>query len=178
MKIEDIDPFLCTHLVYAFAKINFYKVQIEGLEWNDESTLKRKGNFEKFNDLKVENPQLKTLVSIGGAKLGSHSFNEIVSPGKRWVFIENAIEALRKWGFDGLDVDWEFPGLTERGTDEETRFEFSDFMTELRAAFEAEAKNSGKPRLLLSAAVGVGEKHITNSYIVPKLARYGIKLRT
>ena len=175
MMIEDIDPFLCTHAIYAFAKINFYKLSIEGLEWNDESTPKLKGNFEKFNELKLKNPTLKTLVSIGGAKLGSHPFNEIVSPGSRWIFIQNAVEVLRTWGFDGLDVDWEYPGLPERGTDEDTKFEFSDFMKEMRQAFDSEARATGSPRLLLTAAVGVGEKHILGSYVVPKLARWVYK---
>ena len=61
--------------------------------------------------------------------LGSYAFNHIVASAEsRWIFIQNAIDYLRKWNFDGLDLDWEYPGLPERGTTEETREQFNDFV--------------------------------------------------
>ncbi len=60
---------------------------------------------------------------------GSYAFNHVVASAEnRWIFIQNAIDYLRRWKFDGLDLDWEYPGLPERGTTEETRDLFSDFV--------------------------------------------------
>lgn len=66
------------------------------------------------------------MLSIGGAKAGVYAFDLIVNnPESQWVFIENTIDYLRRWKFDGLDIDWEYPGLVEKGTTEDTRFLFT-----------------------------------------------------
>ena len=38
---ENVDPFLCTHVVYAFAKLRGN--HLEAFEWNDKSTDWSKG---------------------------------------------------------------------------------------------------------------------------------------
>ena len=68
---KDIEPDLCTHLVYAFAAINTTSFEIKAFEWNDESTEektepKKIGRYEEFNNLKKMNPNLKTLLAVGG----------------------------------------------------------------------------------------------------------------
>ncbi len=42
----------------------------------------------------------------------------------------------------------------------------------MRDVFYDEASSTGLPRLLLTVAVGVADKHLTGSYNVPQLARY------
>ena len=42
---------------------------------------------------------------------------------------------------------------------------------ELRAGFEAEGKSSGKPRLLVTAAVGAGKSTVDGGYDVAKIAK-------
>ena len=44
---------------------------ISGALWDDESTSEYEGNYARLNALKKLNPDLKTLLSIGGAKLGN-----------------------------------------------------------------------------------------------------------
>ena len=51
-------------------------------------------------------------------------------------------------------------------------FTFHCFLTELREAFEAEAQERKKPRLLLTAAVPVGPDNVKSGYDVPAVARY------
>lgn len=43
---ENVDPYLCTHLIYAFAIIN-YANNIAGSEWNDVAL------YSTFNALKI-----------------------------------------------------------------------------------------------------------------------------
>lgn len=52
------------------------------------------------------------------------------------------------------------------------KFTFDRFPAELREAFEAEAQEKKKPRLLLTAAVPVGPDNVKSGYDVPAVARY------
>ena len=61
---ENIDPFLCTHIIYSFAKFTNY--ELAGYEWNDESTEWSKGLYERTIDLKKKNPSLKVSLAVGG----------------------------------------------------------------------------------------------------------------
>jgi GH18 family chitinase len=62
---QDIDPFLCTHIIYAFAKINSNGI-LEPYEWNDLSTPWSIGMYERMMNLKNKNPDLKIILAVGG----------------------------------------------------------------------------------------------------------------
>jgi chitinase len=74
-KFQDIDPFLCTHLVYGFAGLDKTRYVIKSLdEYNDLEENWGKGSFRKFTNLKNVNPNLKTLLAIGGWNEGEFLF--------------------------------------------------------------------------------------------------------
>lgn len=62
---EDIDPHLCTHIIFAFAKINDHS-ELEAFEWNDESTEWSAGMYQRTVDLKKKNKNLKIMIAVGG----------------------------------------------------------------------------------------------------------------
>ncbi|MBN3312437.1 CHIA chitinase, partial [Atractosteus spatula] len=158
----NIDPCLCTHLLYAFATMKDNKLAT--YEWNDVEL------YSEFNALKNKNGNLKTLLSVGGWNFGSSGFSNMVAQaGTRQIFINSVIEFLRQYEFDGLDIDWEYPA--NRGSPPQDQQLYSVLLEEMRAAFEKEAQETHRARLLMSAAVSSGLGTIQSAYQIPKLGQ-------
>lgn len=105
-RVEDIDPTLCTHLIYSFVGL-----EEDGSIRHLEPTLDDSGgNINRFNALKKQNKKLKTLVAIGGWNEGSERYSRVAADStKRANFVKSAVNFVRTWGFDGFDLDWEYP---------------------------------------------------------------------
>ena len=72
------------------------------------------GGYARFNALKAHNKNLKTLLAIGGWNEGSTRFSKLVAdPETRQNFVRSALKYLRQHNFDGIDLDWEYPGSRE-----------------------------------------------------------------
>ena len=164
---NNIDPDLCTHLIYSFA--NLTHDHLGPYEWNDESTPWSRGMYEKFTKLKDRNPNLKTMIAVGGWKMGSKGFSHMVAnETTRKFFIEESIKFLRDHNFDGLDIDWEYPAF--RGSPESDKENFQLLLDGLREAFDENAVLSGKPKLLLSVAVAAGKDKIDKAYDIANMS--------
>lgn len=91
-----------------------------------------KGNIKKFVSLKSANPKLKTMVAIGGWNEGSAKFSAVAANQElRVQFAENAAAFCKKYGFDGLDMDWEYPAQRD-GNPAIDRANFVLMLRELR----------------------------------------------
>ena len=64
--------------------------------------------------LKSQNPKLKVLLGLGGWNHGPESFSKMIhNDVSRSNFVQNTVNYLKLHKFDGLDLDYEYPGSRE-----------------------------------------------------------------
>ncbi|XVF48465.1 hypothetical protein PTKIN_Ptkin03bG0192300 [Pterospermum kingtungense] len=137
-----IDTSLFTHIYYAFLMPSNVTYQFE----IPSSTAQLQLNFT--TTLHHKHPTVKTLFSIGGGGADPLLFARMASePKSRKAFIASTIEVARKYGFDGMDLDWETPQNPKEMQDLGVLF------MEWRQAINYEAKSTHRAPLLLTAAV-------------------------
>uniref|UniRef100_A0A1A9Z6A5 chitinase n=1 Tax=Glossina pallidipes TaxID=7398 RepID=A0A1A9Z6A5_GLOPL len=165
---QNINPYLCTHLIYAFGGFT----KDNQMKPFDKYQDIEQGGYAKFTGLKTYNKQLKTMIAIGGWNEASSRFSPLVAnPERRQKFIKNILKFLRQNHFDGIDLDWEYPAHREGGKPGD-RDNYAQFVQELRAEFERESEKTGRQRLLLTMAVPAGIEYIEKGYDIPKLNKY------
>jgi len=88
------------------------------------------------------------------------------NPSARKRFIENVVQFLQKYNFDGLDLDWEYPKCWQVACDKGPDSDKPNF-----AAFVRELSGAFKPKgLLLSSAVSPSKTVIDAGKVFQKLS--------
>ena len=92
-----------THLFYSFADVE--------KDGNVVLPMTSATDIVKLKAIKEANPNLKILLSIGGAR--DIDFSSAVGANSTLTtttnFVNSAIKLMNDYGFDGLDIDWESP---------------------------------------------------------------------
>ena len=106
--VEDVDPNLCTHLAFSYAGVDTDTGAVEVADpYNELEENGGRGAFRRFTNLKLKNPNLKTLLMMAGNDL---QFSIMAaSPAKTKVFVQSILNLTLTYGFDGIDLDWEYP---------------------------------------------------------------------
>lgn len=161
---KDINAKLLTHINYAFVKVDTKGNLIlfdswadtdHRTDWNSEKPYW--GNFLQLTELKKKHSHLKTLFSVGGWTL-SDSFSELAAnPKARENFIRQSLEFCEKYHFDGIDIDWEYPGFAEHSGRPIDKQNFTQLLAELHQAAKAH-----EPPLLVTIAAPAGPWHYQN----------------
>lgn len=161
-----------THINYAFAKIVNGECALfdsyaaidkayPGDTW-DPGVLR--GNFKQLQLLKKKHPHLKTLISVGGWTLSGPFSDLAVTDEGRKKFAKSCVAFMLKYGFDGVDIDWEYPGgggLETNKTRPEDKQNYTLLLAELRAQLDVQGKTD-KRAYLLTIAAPAGPKTFAN----------------
>ncbi|PBC28790.1 Endochitinase [Apis cerana cerana] len=158
----DIDPTLCTHMIYTFVGIaSDGNIRILD-SWMDLPN--GKDGYGKFTRLRQLSPNTKALIAIGGWNEGSYKYSEVVAnPEIRIRFVRNVVAFLKKYNFDGFDVDWEYPN--QRGGKQADKENFVALLKELRQEFN-------KHNYILSIAVAAAKSSALKSYHILEISKY------
>jgi chitinase len=138
-----------THINFAFARIDRNgRVAFEPLA--------SAAGLEGLLALRDENPALRILVSVGGWQAEGFS-DAALTDASRSIFASSAVALLEKYGLDGIDLDWEYPGQGVAGIKyrPEDKQNFTSLVKTLREALDKESAargRTGKQRYLLTIA--------------------------
>ncbi|EAU86796.2 class V chitinase ChiB1 [Coprinopsis cinerea okayama7 len=116
------------------------------------------GCLKQLYLLKMKKRDLKVLLSIGGWTYSQAGhFNFVTNPTARAKFISDAVQLIEDYGFDGIDIDYEYPSTPEQGQG------LADLVTSLRTALTQLASRKGESNpYLITAAVGAGPAGYSN----------------
>ena len=123
---------------------------------NESTPADGRGNVAAFAALKRAHPHLSVLLSIGGWWHSRHFSTCARTPATRRTAAASAIEALRRTGFDGIDVVWESPVCCGDPTNSYGAADWEHYLAllaELRTAMDVEFASGTRRELTI--AVGM-----------------------
>ena len=155
---DKIDSSKLTHINYAFANIGSDLKITLGYPDVDPS------NISKLNALKLINPNLKTIIAVGGWSWSGRFSHAALTDASRTIFADSCVDFIVKYGFDGIDIDWEYPvsgGLSTNIRRPEDKYNFTLLMKKLREKLDLRGAADGK-HYILTFAVAAGSWYINN----------------
>jgi chitinase len=133
-----------THINYSFAHLG-----------DQEGTVVE--SFSKAYNiarLKQNNPHLKIILSIGG--WGANYFSEAAETDEhRKQFAKTSIEIIKKYGMNGIDLDWEYPTSTAGGiitASPDDKYNFTLLLKQIREDLNVLEQATGDEYILSIAA--------------------------
>jgi chitinase len=102
-RVSDIPADLLTHVNYAFAQVT-PAGECASIDLHADQV-----NFPQLRELKRRHPRLEILISVGGASHSGNFSAAASTPESRRALAESCVRFMKQAGFDGIDVDWEFP---------------------------------------------------------------------
>ncbi|MCL3782574.1 glycoside hydrolase family 18 protein [Prolixibacteraceae bacterium JC049] len=133
-----------THIIFSFTEVIDNKMQFPNPKQPDllKLLVKQKKKY----------PHLKVMIACGGWG-GSGGFSDMAATAtNRAKFVKSVYDFIQKYQLDGLDMDWEYPGLRGAGNTHrpEDKQNFTQLMKELREALD----KTGRKQTLTFASAG------------------------
>jgi len=140
-----VNPQKLTHINYAFVNVR-----------NNRAWLTHTINFRNLLLLKKKNPDLKILISVGGWTWSKNFSDAALTDTSRKAFAVSAVDIIRKYKLDGVDIDWEYPGLQgdSNVVRKEDEHNYTLMFKDLRRELDVLEKETGNKKLLTAATGG------------------------
>jgi len=182
-QVENIPVKQLTHIVYAFmlpnpsqadynllaSKMSFPPKPFNAPPAVAEGALVSQDayangiNVPKLNSLKAQNPNVKILVSIGGWTMSWTLSKIAADPTLRATLVKTTTDFILKNGWDGADLDWEFPAKQGAGYNYVDATNDPINLIALLKAFRTEFDTrSPSKHLEITAAMGCNQDVIKN----------------
>jgi chitinase len=172
-----IDPWADYEMGYAAANA------VNGVDDADTGVPHVFGSFNQLLELKALHPNVKVLISLGGWSLSTYFSDVASTAATRQAFVASCLDTFIKgnlpaaWSnlggpasaaglFDGIDIDWEYPGVDPGNGDHFTAADKANatlLFKEFRKQLDALGASTGK-RYLLTAALPAADVHSSGSY--------------
>src|SRR6185436_7559502 len=101
---DSIDVWRLSHINYAFVDIKDNRAWLHN-EATDTI------NLRKLSELKKINLALKILISTGGWSWSKPFSDATLTDTSTRNFALSAVDIVSKFNLDGIDIDWEYPGM-------------------------------------------------------------------
>ena len=116
-QVSDIPGQKITHINFAFANIadgkcvvgDSYADTDKAFAGDSWDTGAKRGNFNQLTKLKAANPNLETMISIGGWTWSKNFSAAAATDASRKAFVSSCVDFMKTYNFDGIDIDWEYP---------------------------------------------------------------------
>ncbi|MGL4774378.1 MAG: glycosyl hydrolase family 18 protein [Clostridium sp.] len=144
-----------------------YKLEHNGVEVKLDPTLPYKGHFNVLQVMKKKYPNVKVVMSIGGWAASRGFYKMLDSEAGMNTFTDSCVEFLKKYNFDGIDIDFEYPS-SQKGCGNPNDFDLSeDRRTTINASYNKMMKMMREKLDKASAAQGrTGDNKYTLSAAV------------
>jgi chitinase len=157
MVSDTIDVKRLSHINYAFVDIKDNRAWLHS-EATDTVNLRKLVAFKK------QNPALKILISIGGWTWSKNFSDAVLTDTSTCNFARSAVDIVTKYNLDGVDIDWEYPGMmgdsnVYRQQDKEN---YTNLFKQLRSQLDSVGKIDGK-KYLVTTAVGGSMAYIEHT---------------
>src|SRR6266540_7409726 len=154
---DSIDVWRLSHINYAFVDIKDNRAWLHN-EATDTI------NLRELSELKNLNPDLKILISIGGWSWSKNFSDAVLTDTSNKNFASSAVAIVAKYNLDGVDIDWEYPGMigdsnTYRPEDKE---HYTLLFKNLREGLDSLNQTTHK-KYFVTTAVGGSQDYIEHT---------------
>jgi chitinase len=121
-------------------------------------------NLRKLSELKKINPDLKILISVGGWSWSKNFSDATLTDTSTRNFALSAVDIVSKYYLDGIDIDWEYPGMIGDSNvyRPEDKQHYTNLFKELRRGLDS-LSGTTQMKYYVTTAVGGSQAYIDHT---------------